>query len=69
MSLIPFHKFLIGTAILFCAGFAVWQVAAFLRTGAGPALLLAAGFLAAAAGLGYYLRHLPRFLGLRDRCD
>lgn len=54
--MIPFHRLLIGTAILFCAGFAIWAV-----WRGSPAL--GAGFAVLGAGLGYYLRHLTRFLG------
>ena len=68
MSLIPFHRLLIVTAIVFCAGFAIWEVLAFRRSGAVSALLIALAFGVAAGVLGYYLRHLPRFLGLsRER--
>jgi hypothetical protein len=54
--MIPFHKLLIGTAVLFCAGFALWSVWR-------GSLALGLGFAVLAAGLGYYLRHLQRFLG------
>jgi hypothetical protein len=59
MSLIGFHKLLIATAILFCALFAAWQGVIFTRTGA---VLNAASFALAAAGLTYYLANLRRFL-------
>lgn len=62
MSLISFHRFLIAIAIVFCAGYAFWEFRGFLQHGSGRALLLALAFAAAAAGLGYYLRHLSRFL-------
>jgi hypothetical protein len=60
--MIVFHRFLIATAIVFCAGLAVWLIAAF-RTD-GPILLLVLGvsFALAAMGLGYYLKNLNRFL-------
>lgn len=54
--MIPFHRLLISAGIVFCAGFALWS----LWRGA---LLIGIGFLALAAALGYYLRHLSRFLG------
>lgn len=60
--MIPFHRFLIGTAILFCAGFAAWALAAFRADGAATMLALGVAFAAAAAALIYYLRHLDRFL-------
>lgn len=65
MSLIGFHKLLIATAIIFCALFAAWQGALFLREGAGGSLALAAFFALMAAALAYYLANLQRFLGRR----
>jgi hypothetical protein len=52
--MIPFHRLLISTAILFCAGLAV---------GEGLTLVMALSAAVAAAALTYYLRHLKRFLG------
>jgi len=54
--MIPFHKLLIGTGVIFCAGFAAWS----LWRGALP---LGIGFAVLAVGLGYYLTNLKRFLG------
>jgi hypothetical protein len=54
--MIPFHRLLITTGIVFCAGFALWA----LWRGS---MALGLGFLALGAGLGYYLRHLKRFIG------
>jgi hypothetical protein len=53
---IPFHKLLIATAIVFCAGMGVWA-------GLNSSLVLAVACFAAAAALWYYLSHLKRFLG------
>ena len=64
MSLIGFHKVLIGTAILFCAGFALHQAAEFRVSGGGLALLTAAMFAIAAVGLGVYLAHMRAVLKL-----
>ncbi len=64
MSLVPFHRLLIVVAILFCAGFAAWELRAFLGDGQFIDLALAIAFAIAAAAFGYYLRHLKRFLGL-----
>jgi hypothetical protein len=61
--MIPFHKVLITSGIVFCAGFAVWTLWQYGRTGAVGMLGLAIVFAVAAAALGYYLRHLRRFLG------
>ena len=54
--MISFHRILITTGILFCAGFAVWS----LWRGQ-MALGIAFGVLG--LGLTYYLRHLRRFIG------
>jgi hypothetical protein len=64
MSLIPFHRFLIAAAIIFCGGFAVWAFLAFLDDSRLLNLGLAIAFGAAAVGLGYYLKNLARFLNL-----
>lgn len=58
--MILFHRFLIGTAIVFCGGLGAWM---FLNYRGQPGLMvLAASFVIAAAGLTYYLKHLNRFL-------
>lgn len=64
MSLIPFHRVLISSAIAFCAGFGGWQLLAYLRAGRLSMLLIALLSLAAAIALALYLRRLRRFLGL-----
>lgn len=63
LSLVAFHRLLIGSAVLFCAGFGLWQGVAFLRGAGLVSLAVAAGFLAAAVALGWYLARLDRFLG------
>lgn len=63
MSIVGFHRILIGTGILFCVLFALLEGAAWLEGGGTGALLLAVGFGAAAGALAYYLAHLRRFLG------
>lgn len=65
MSLLPFHRLLIVTAIAFCFGFAAWL----LVTGDGGAWLLAVAFLVAGVVLAYYLARLRHFLGMDDRQD
>ncbi len=62
MSLIGFHKFLISTAILFCAAFGAWQISVYASQGGWPNLLLGIAFLAATPALVYYLVNLERFL-------
>ena len=54
--MIPFHRLLITTGIVFCAGFAAWSVWR-------GQVLLGIGFAVLSGGLAYYLRHLRRFIG------
>jgi hypothetical protein len=61
--MIPFHRLLISTAILFCAGFAVWAGWSYWQSADGVTLIMALSSALAAAALTYYLRHLKRFLG------
>ena len=61
--MIAFHRFLIGTAILFCAGFALWALFAFQAGGRALPLVLGLTFALLACGLAYYLKNLRRFLG------
>jgi len=60
---IPFHRVLIATAILFCGGFALWALGqyAVLKRPGMLALTIVFAFLSLA--LAYYLRNLKRFLG------
>ena len=60
--MIIFHRFLIGTAILFCAGFAVWVFLDSRTSGSAGAMVLSVTFAVAAVALSYYLKNLKRFL-------
>ena len=60
--MIPFHRLLITTAILFCVGFAVWAFVAYRATGGALQLTLGIAFAIAGIALGYYLKNLNRFL-------
>lgn len=60
--MIPFHRFLITTAILFCVGFAGYAFVAYRASGAGSDLGFALAFAIAGAALAYYLKNLNRFL-------
>ena len=54
--MIPFHKVLIGTGVVFCAGFAassLWR----------GSTTLGVAFAVLAVGLAYYLTNLKRFIG------
>jgi hypothetical protein len=61
--MIPFHRLLISTAIVFCGGFTAWAAWTYRQTGELLMLLMALAFAVATVALGYYLRHLKRFLG------
>ena len=60
--MIPFHRFLIATAIIFCATFATWAFVAFRKDGGTTPLVLGIAFTIAALALAYYLKNLKRFL-------
>ncbi|HEY7233138.1 MAG TPA: hypothetical protein VH539_03265 [Gemmatimonadaceae bacterium] len=60
--MIPFHRFLISTAILFCVGFAAWAFVAYHSGGSATDLAFALAFAVAGGALGYYLKNLNRFL-------
>ena len=60
--MIIFHRFLIGTAILFCLGFAAWTLSAYRSAGRTMELVLGVVFAVLALALGYYLKNLDRFL-------
>lgn len=54
--MISFHRILITTGIVFCAGFAVWSLSR-------GQTILGIGFGLLGLGLTYYLWHLRRFIG------
>ena len=61
--MIPFHRVLISSAIVFCAGFAVWALGQYLGSKAAGMMVLTIVFAILALALAYYLRNLKRFLG------
>ena len=61
--MIPFHRFLIGTAIVFCGGFALWAHQVYQTSGGTVFRVLSTCFGAATVALCYYLMNLRRFLG------
>ena len=63
MSLISFHRFLIATAILFCFGYAAWELMTWWVGGKPGGLTLGGTFIALGGVLTYYLARLRRFLG------
>ena len=66
MSLISFHRILIAAAILFCAGYGVYELSAFSESGETASLFISGFFFVVTAGLAYYLWHLKRFLGVEE---
>ncbi|HUG39760.1 MAG TPA: hypothetical protein VMM12_04710 [Longimicrobiales bacterium] len=66
MSLVSFHRALILTAIVFCLGFAGWELQAYRTAGDSGALLLSAVFGLLGIGLSVYLARLAAFLKLDD---
>ena len=62
MLLIIFHRILIGTAVVFGVGFAVWEFLTYRRTGAVENLLIGVGAAVISGALGYYLKNLKRFV-------
>ena len=66
MSLIGFHRFLIGTAILFCFGFAAWELVLWWVQRGWGSLILGGTFVGLGAILSFYLSKLDRFLGYED---
>ena len=63
MSLIAFHRFLIFTGIVFCFGFAIWELMTWWVGRMPGALVLGLTFIALGGLLSYYLARLRRFLG------
>lgn len=61
--MIPFHRVLIATAIVFSLGFAAWSAWAYARGGEAWALASAVGFGVATVAWVLYLKNLRRFLG------
>ncbi len=61
--MIPFHRVLISTAIVFCAFFAVWGWREYQATHTTWALASAIAFAAFAVAFAIYLWQLKRFLG------
>jgi hypothetical protein len=58
-----FHRFLIGTGIVFCFGFAIWELMTWWVGRTPGALVLGVTFVVLGALLTYYLAHLRRFVG------
>ena len=66
MSLISFHRILIATAILFCAGYGAFELVRFAKVGGTGSLVLRGVFFLLTGGLSYYLWRLNHFLGYEE---
>ena len=62
MRLTTAHKILIAAAVLFFAGYALWEFRRYVQTADGGALWRSAGAMLGAIGLGVYLRFFMRSL-------
>jgi hypothetical protein len=61
--MVAFHRLLITTAIVFCAGFAVWGWREYQATHTSWALASTIAFAVFAVGFAAYLANLRKFLG------
>jgi len=61
--MIPFHRLLITSGIVFCFGFALWCGWTYKQSPSTCTLVVGLVFIVAAIALTYYLRNLKRFLG------
>ena len=61
--MIPFHRVLISTAIVFCAGFAFWGWRDYQTSHSTWSLVSSVAFAVFAVGFAVYLSLLKRFLG------
>jgi hypothetical protein len=66
MSLIGFHRVLIGSAIAFCFGFAAWELVHYWVVGGGTTLVLCLVFVTFGVALSVYLRRLAYYVGYAE---
>ena len=66
MSLISFHRFLIASAIVFCFGFAIWEMMTWWVGRTPGTLALGLTFVLLGAGLCVYLAKLRSILGVES---
>lgn len=66
MSLVSFHRALIVTAIVFCFGYAVWELRAWIAGGGAGAAATAGIFALLGVGLIVYLARLTSILRLKE---
>lgn len=63
MSLIGFHRVLIGSGIVFCFGYAAWELTRFWVVRGTGSLILGLVFVGLGVLLSVYLKRLAYFLG------
>ena len=66
LSLISFHRILIAFAILFCAGYGLYELSAFAKGAGNGSLAISGLFFVFTAALTYYLWRLKHFLGVEE---
>ncbi len=64
MSLLAFHRILIGVAVLFCFGYGIWEIAAPGRPAGAGSPVVGALFLVFAAAFGAYFVRMARVIRL-----
>ena len=69
MSLISFHRFLIVSGIVFCFGFAAWELMTWWVGRTQNSLILGIVFILLGGGLIFYLSRLKTFLGISDSAN
>lgn len=69
MSLIGFHRVLIASGILFCFGFAAWELVHFWVAGGSESLALGLVFVIFGVLLSFYLARLRRYVGYSEEPD
>jgi hypothetical protein len=67
MSLITFHRILIGAAIVFCFGFAAWALVLWWVSRETNSLVMGVVFVVLGALCSVYLSRLKSFVGYEDK--
>ena len=62
MTLLTAHKILIATAVVFFFGFGLWELRNYFAAENPWAMLRAGIYLLVAAGFGFYLRTLKKWI-------
>lgn len=62
MTLLTAHKILISTAVAFFFGFGLWELRNYFAAGSLWAIFRAGLYILVAAGFGFYLRTLKKWV-------